>query len=151
VHLQVIHPLRVSKEKMSHKRLHIRIPVIGQATLSTQEGVVIQAQAIDISMGGLRIAAPAISLWETEYEVSISVAGRGNIKFKAFLVHENEDMAGFKIIDIESQQLHTIYLLVNDFQCTEEFIQHIDESNILDDWLLDDHGCQLDVTFEVAK
>lgn len=135
---------------MSHKRIHIRIPVIGQVLLSSTEGVVIQAQTIDISMGGLRIGSPSMPMEDTEYQVKVTTAGRGVIAFKAFPVHASGDIAGFKIIDIDDKNLQAIYHLIADFQSTEDFIKHIDEGNILHDWFIDDHGDKLNVTFETT-
>jgi len=135
---------------MSHKRIHIRIPILGKATLSGKDGVVIQVQTIDISMGGFRTASPARAFATNAFEVNIATSARGHITFSAILIHENEDMAGFKIVDIDESNLHRIYLMINDFQATEEFIHHIEEKNILHEWLIDDKGQQLDVTFEVS-
>ncbi|SHO45321.1 PilZ domain-containing protein [Desulfopila aestuarii] len=133
---------------VNHKRIHIRIPVIAHGTLSTTEGTVIQVQTIDISEGGFRVDCPSTSFGDTEFDVNISTNSRGNINFKAIGIHANGDVAGFKITDIDSCNLHTICLLIYDFQSTEEFIKYIDEKNILHEWLSDDNGDMLDVTFE---
>lgn len=135
---------------MGHKRVHIRVPILGEVTLSTLEGIVVEAQAIDISMGGIRIANPSLSIWDNEYDIRITLAGRGTIEFRAVLIHENSEVAGFKIVDIDSENLHLIFLVIADFQSTEDFIKHIEKGNILRDWFVDDHGQQLDVTFEVV-
>lgn len=134
---------------MSHKRIHIRVPVIGDATISDKSGMVIQAKTIDISAGGIRIASPLTPLEPQEYEFRVTTLGREVIAFKAEPVHSNDKIAGFQITDMGSADLHNIYLLINDFQATEDFIKHIDEHNIIHDWLIDDFGAKLDVTFEV--
>ena len=135
---------------MSHKRIHIRIPVIGNVQLVNRNGVVVQARTIDISMGGLRIGNASAPMKNAEYEVNITTAGRGVISFRALPVHIHEDFAGFKIVDIDSKDLRAIYHLIADFQSTEDFIKHIDEGNILHDWFIDDRGDKLNVTFETA-
>lgn len=134
---------------MSHKRIHIRVPVLGEASLSCKDGVVIQARTIDISAGGLRITDPTFSpMKDVEYEVEVTTRGRGKVRFLGLLAHQGGNGIGFKILSIDSANLRTIYHLVNDFQATEEFITHIEECNILGDWFVDDDGMYLNVTFE---
>lgn len=135
---------------MNHKRIHIRVPVLGNATLSNTEGFSIQAQTIDICAGGLRIANPSAPLTNCEYTIEVTSFGRGTITFTALLVHASEHIAGFKIVEMGQKDLETIYHLVADFQSTEDFIKHIDEGTIIHDWFIDDNGDKLDVTFEVA-
>lgn len=135
---------------MSHKRIHIRIPVIGDVQLANKQGAVVRARTIDISMGGLRIGNPSRPMENTEYEVKITTADRGVISFKALPVHIHADITGFKIVDIDNKDLQAIYHLIADFQSTEDFIKHIDEGNILHDWFIDDRGDRLNVTFETA-
>ncbi len=135
---------------MSRKRIHIRVPVLGEATLSDGEGGISKARIIDISAGGVRIEAPATPLADREYTVEVASYGRGTISFTARLVHANEQIAGFRIVAITGQDLRTIFHLVADFQATEEFIRHIDQGNILRDWFIDDRGNHLDITFEAA-
>jgi HKD family nuclease len=140
----------ISGGGMLHKRINIRVPFTGEAKLFSKSGAVIQARAVDISIGGIRITNHSIPLENTEYTIKISTAGRGIVKFRATLAHENEEAAGFKIIEISSKDLQTIYHMIADFQATEEFIRYIDEYNILSDWFIDSYGKYLDVTFEVA-
>lgn len=133
---------------MSHKRIHIRIPVIGDVQLENRKGMVVHARTIDISMGGLRIGNPSMPMEDIEYDVKITTVGRGVISFKALPAHIQEDSAGFKIIDIDKKNAQAIYQIIADFQSTEDFIKHIDEGNILHDWFIDDRGDRLNVTFE---
>jgi len=63
-------------------------------------------------------------------------------------VYQSDNSIGMKITSIDKDHLHSIYKLVEDFQLTEDFIKHIDSGNIIDDWLTDDSGEDLSITFE---
>jgi hypothetical protein len=112
--------------------------------------MVIQARTIDISMGGLRLGNLSKPMENTVYDVTITTAGRGVIKLQAIPVHASEDIAGFKIVEIDKKDLQAIYHLIADFQSTEDFIKHIEEGNILHDWFIDEQGDKLNVIFETA-
>ena len=134
---------------MNHKRIHLRVPVNGEASLSCGDGVVILTRTSDISAGGLRITDPTFCPErDMEYEVEVCTNGRGRLRFKGLPVYQLKDGIGMKILNIDSTNLRTIYHLVNDFLATEEFITHIVHNNILGDWFLDDDGKVLDVSFE---
>jgi PilZ domain len=134
---------------MSHKRIHIRVPILGEATLVNPE-VTIMARAIDISAGGLRIADFPTTPCDAEYLVTLTTFGRGTIEFTARLAHTDGQVAGLAIKSITPGALRTIYHLIADFQASEEFIHYIDQGDILQDWLVDEHGNHLDVTFETG-
>jgi len=134
---------------MGHKRIHIRVPVMGDVLLSCGDGVVIQADTIDISAGGIRIVDPAYALRpDMEYGVEVTTSSRGKVMFNGVLIHRGKQGIGMKIVAIDADNLRLIYQLVNDFQATGEFITHIEESNILDDWFVDENGRTVSVTFE---
>ncbi|MCG6929610.1 MAG: PilZ domain-containing protein [Desulfofustis sp.] len=133
---------------MHYQRLHIRVPVTAEVTLSIGNEVRIAARAINISAGGLCISAPSHLLDEQEYHVGILTREKGKITFSGFPVYQTASSVGIKITSIDRDNLRTIYELVEGFQLTEEFIKHIDEHDILKDWLVDEAGNDLSVTFE---
>lgn len=134
---------------MSHKRIHIQVPVLGEVAL-TNPDVTIMARAIDISAGGLRIVDFPTTPSHAEYSVTLTTYARGTIEFTARLAHTDGQIAGLAIKSITARALRTIYHRIADFQASEEFIHYIDQCDILQDWVVDDHGNHLDVTFEIG-
>ncbi|MEJ2056316.1 MAG: PilZ domain-containing protein [Desulfofustis sp.] len=133
---------------MQYQRLHIRVPATAAVTLSSSGSVRITASAINISAGGICITAPSHVLEDSEYFVEIITPDKIKIVFSGFPVYQTETTVGIKITRISKDDLKTIYQLVQRFQLTEEFIRHIDERDILQDWLVDEAGNDLSVTFE---
>ena len=133
---------------MQYQRLHIRVPVSADVTLSSGEKVRIGAHAINISAGGLCISAPSHLLEELDYYIEILTRENGKITFSGFPIYQSDTSVGIKITSIDKENLNTIYKLVEGFQLTEDFIKHIDEHDILKDWLVDEAGNDLSVTFE---
>jgi len=135
---------------MSHTRVAIRVPIIGKARLLQSSDLVIEARAIDISAVGIRVSNLSQRLADVDYLVEVTTVSRGNLRFTARPVHGNSDFAGLKITEITSNDLKKIYQVITDFQATEDFIKHIDQSEIIDDWFSDESGEQLDISFEVV-
>jgi hypothetical protein len=133
---------------MQYQRLHIRVPATGEAILKIGDQVTIAASVINISAGGICITAPAQVLKDNEYYIEILTNDEGKIEFAGLPVYQTETSVGFKITTIEKEDLKAIYRLVEGFQLTEEFIKHIDEHDILKDWLVDEAGNDLSVTFD---
>ena len=133
---------------MQYQRLHIRVPVTADVTLSVGDEVKIEARAINISAGGLCIATPSHLLGEQEYHITIITKESGKIGFAGVPVYQTESSVGIKITSIDKGDLRTIYELVEGFQLSEDFIKHIDKHDILKDWLVDEAGNDLSVTFE---
>jgi len=133
---------------MQYQRLHIRVPAAGEATLKGGDQVVVAASVINISAGGICITAPARELEDDEYLIEILTKEEGKIQFAGLPVYQSESSVGIKITVIDREDLMAIYRLVEGFQLTEEFIKHIDEHDILKDWLVDEAGDDLSVTFE---
>lgn len=119
----------------------------GQAVLGGKNGISIKATAIDISEGGFGVAVSETKLTCDEYTIDITT-GRGRIHCTAELIHQSEESAGFRITRIDRANFKKIVNLVTDFQSTEEFIKHVDEHDLLDDWLRDDEGNEVQVTFD---
>ena len=135
---------------MQYQRLHIRVPADGEAILKFGDQVTIAASMINISAGGICITAPAHELEDQEYWIEILTKEVGRIQFSGFPVYKTETSVGIKISSIEKEDLKAIYRLVEGFQLTEEFIKHIDEHDILKDWLVDETGHDLSVTFDTG-
>ena len=136
---------------MLYKRLHIRVPVSGRVILSVGHRVRVKASAIDISVGGLCIAAPSYLLDQDEYHIEITMPSKEKIRFSGLPVYQTDKSVGIKITSIETKNLKIIYQLVEGFQLTEDFIKHIDERDILADWFADDAGNKLDISFETES
>jgi hypothetical protein len=126
------------------------VPVTAKVTLAVGDEVRVAARAINISAGGLCIAAPSHLLNEQEYHVEILTKENGRITFSGVPVYQTLSSVGIKISSIDKKNLRTIYELVEGFQLTEEFIKHIDEHDILKDWMVDEAGHDLSITFETA-
>lgn len=135
---------------MQYQRLHIRVPATAEVTLSISDSVRISASAINISAGGICITAPSHVLEDDEYYVEVITPEKIKVVFSGFPVYQTETTVGIKITKISKDDLKTIYQLVQGFQLTDEFIKHIDEHDMLKDWLVDEAGNDLSVTFETG-
>ena len=133
---------------MHYKRLHIRVPVSGSVILSAGHRVRVKAIAINISVGGLCIAAPSHILDQDEYHIEITMPSKEKIRFSGLSVYQTDKSVGIKITSIGNRNLKKIYQLIEGFQLTEDFIKHIDEHDILEDWFVDNTGNNLDISFE---
>ena len=133
---------------MHYKRLHIRVPVSGHVILSAGHRVRVKASAINISVGGLCIAAPSHILDQDEYHIEITMPSKEKIRFSGLPVYQTDKTVGIKITSVENKNIKKIYQLVEGFQLTEDFIKHIDERDILADWFVDNAGNKLDISFE---
>ena len=50
-----------------------------------------------------------------------------------------------------TNHLKIIYQIVGNFQRTDDFIKYIDERDIIHDWLVDESGEDIAITFETEK
>lgn len=133
---------------MYYKRLHIRVPATGKAVLSDKEGVRVEATVINVSAGGFRITAPRHPLDYADHHIEIITPIRGKVQFAGLPVYQTEGSVGIKITSIEKSELKKIYQLVQDYQITEDFIKQIEDKDLLKDWLVDEAGNDLSITFE---
>ena len=133
---------------MYYKRLHIRVPASGKAVLSDREGIRVEATLINVSAGGFRITVPGHTLDHTDHHIEIITPSRGKIQFTGVPVYQTEENVGIKITAVEIDDLKKIYQLVQDFQLSEDFIKQIEEQDLLKDWLVDETGNALTITFE---
>jgi hypothetical protein len=133
---------------MQYRRLHIRVPASGNAILSVGEEIRVEATVINVSAGGFSIKAPSHLLDQIDYHIEIVTPSRGRIQFYGLPVYQTEESVGIKITSIDKDNLTKIYHLVQDFELTEEFIKQIEERDLLKDWLVDETGNDLAITFE---
>jgi hypothetical protein len=133
---------------MQYRRLHIRVPASGSAILSIGEEIRVEATVINVSAGGFCLAAPSHLLDQVEYHIEIVTPSCGKIQFSGLPVYQTEDSVGTKITSIDKDNLKKIYQLVQEFELTEDFIKQIEERNLLKDWLVDETGNDLTITFE---
>lgn len=136
---------------MRYQRLHIRVPATGKVFLSNPEGIKVQASIINVSTGGLCISAPSHLIDENEYQIQIITPSHGKILFSGLPVYQSTECIGIKITFIERDHLKKINQIVENFQITEDFIKHIDEKDIIDDWFVDETGEDITITFETAQ
>ena len=133
---------------MRYQRLHIRVPASGQVTLATEEKIIVKASIINVSAGGLCITAPSHRIDQNEYRIQVVTPSHGTIHFSGFPVYQDFESIGIKITSIEKDQLKIIYQIVGSFQLSDDFIKYIDERDIIHDWLVDESGEDIEITFD---
>ena len=136
---------------MKYQRLHIRVPASGDAILLEKGNVRVEASLINVSAGGLCVTAPSHLIDKHEYQVEVITPSHGTINFSGVPVYQNFESIGIKITSIEKDQLKIIYQIVGNFQLTDDFIKYIDHRDIIHDWLVDESGEDIAITFEAEK
>ncbi len=132
---------------MGYKRIHVRVPISGDAVLSNND-IAIQATAIDISPGGLGITDSNDDLGESEYNVVVTTSDGKIIAFTATLVRQDVDRAGFRTKDMDEDALQTILELTDEYQTTTDFVEQVAAHDLLNQQFIDDDGTELEVTFD---
>ncbi|WP_163340484.1 PilZ domain-containing protein [Desulfopila sp. IMCC35008] len=133
---------------MGYKRAHIRIPLQAYATLSCRQSRRVKAQAVNISAGGIGLSNDKPPLNNTEYHVQVTTNTGECFTMLASVVYRNRELAGLKTIFIDRDSMRTIKKIVARFESSNEFISHIEQQDILNDWFVDDNGQKLDFGFE---
>ena len=136
---------------MKYQRLHIRVPASGDAILLEKGDVKVEASVINVSFGGFCITAPSHLIDQHEYQVAVITPSHGKIRFSGVPVYQTLESIGIKITSIEKDQLKIIYQIVGSFQLTDDFIKYIDERDIIHDWLVDESGEDIAITFETEE
>ena len=136
---------------MKYQRLHIRVPASGDAVLLKKGDVKVEASVINVSAGGLGITAPSHLIDQHEYQIKVTTPSHGKIHFSGVPVYQSFESIGIKITSIEKEQLKIIYQIIGSFQLTDDFIKYIDERDIIHDWLVDETGEDIAITFETEK
>jgi hypothetical protein len=135
---------------MKYTRLHIRVPAAGGAMLVRGNHLTVKAEIINISAGGIRITSPSFRLDDGAYRVELLIRSTGRIVFSGFPVYQSTHSVGIRILSIEPDHLKKIYQLVEGFQISEDFIRHIDQGDIINDWFTDESGEEISITFETS-
>ena len=125
------------------------MPLVGVISLVSKSGLLIKARALDISENGIGINEIATCPENVEYQIQITTISHGKIHFSGILVHTYKNTAGFMITNIDSSNYEILKNIINDFQATEEFIKRIETHNIMIDWLRDNEGNEINLTFEI--
>jgi hypothetical protein len=136
---------------MGFNRAFIRVPFLGDVTLSYREGLVIQARAIDICEAGLGIKNYSKIPIDTKCEINVATVDYGNLSFIGRLAHTYKKTAGLEITSVSEKNLAILKNIVAVYQTTEAFIQCIDPGDLIDEWLVDSDGRYIDVVFEIPN
>ncbi len=133
---------------MRYRRLHIRIPASGDVTLTNDAEIIVKSTIINVSAGGLCISAPSHLIDQNEYQIEVITPFHGTFHFSGFPVYQTFESLGIKITTIAKDQLKIIYQIVGNFQLSDDFIKYIDQKDIIHDWLVDETGEDIEITFD---
>jgi c-di-GMP-binding flagellar brake protein YcgR len=131
---------------MAHKRIHVRVPLDGEATLSNKSNPKVKARAIDISKGGVAVTAFPEGLSDNVYRIDILIQEGQNVQIVAKLLRVDNNVAGFQTLQIDQKSQDVINELVSEYQKTPDFIKQLDEFNMLG--AVDEEGNEIEITFE---
>ena len=131
---------------MPHRRIHVRVPLSGNATLLSGDNMSIKARTIDISHGGVAITDFSNEVPNTEYQIEIwSEEGR-RIELSARLVRVDGGIAGFQALQVDHESMKIIDHLIFEYQTTVDFINQANDFHLLE--AFDEKGNVIDVTFD---
>jgi c-di-GMP-binding flagellar brake protein YcgR len=128
---------------MEFKRIYVRVPLHGEAILSHSNKPTIKARTINISQGGVAVAAFSEEVLSAEYQIEIFIEPERQIKIFAQLVRLDDSVAAFQFLQADPNSVEVIKNLVFEYEETLDFIENLDEFN-----LLDEEGNEIEITFE---
>jgi len=131
---------------MKHKRIHVRVPLIGEAILSNNIHPTIKARTIDISHGGVAIVDLSEELPAGEYQIEILTESGQRIEIVAQLVRVVDFIADFQTLQIDQDSQEIIKHLIFEYQESIDFIKQLDECNLHK--VIDEGGNEIEITFE---
>jgi len=131
---------------MKQKRLHVRLPLNGDAVLSDGSNPIIKASTINISLGGVAIVGFPKIISPAEYQIKILTEVGQEIEIFAQLVQVDDSIAGFQTLRIDQKSQEIIKELVFEYQQSIDFIKQLDEFNLHK--VLDEEGNEIEITFE---
>jgi c-di-GMP-binding flagellar brake protein YcgR len=131
---------------MGYRRIHVRVPLNGVATLSSSSNPTIKARSIDISQGGAAITAFSGEISNAEYQIEILTEAGQRIEIFAQLVRVDDPIAGFQTLQMDQKSQEIIEKLVLEYQRTLELIIHMDRFNLLQ--VMNEEGNEIEITFE---
>jgi c-di-GMP-binding flagellar brake protein YcgR len=133
---------------MRFKRIFVRVPLNGEAILSNSNNPTIKARTIDISQGGVSVVRFSKEVPVAEYHIEILTEAGQKIEIFAKLVRVDDSIAGFQTLQIDQKSQEIIQNLVFEYETTDDFINQLDEFNLLDDKVVDEEGNEIEITFE---
>ncbi|MCB2173986.1 PilZ domain-containing protein [bacterium] len=135
---------------MSYRRIHVRVPLEAKALVSSEQTSVIKARAIDISHGGVAVTdMPAAALPEADYHIEVTIQDGRKINLTTRLVRQTDKLAAFQAFHINQRSWKIIRELVFNYQETDDYIRQMEEYRLLDNYLVDDSGNEIDISFDV--
>ena len=131
---------------MKHKRIHVRVPLNGEAILLNSSNPTVKAHTIDISQGGVAISAFSEELPAGEYQIEILTESGQRIEIVAQLVRVVDSIAGFQTLRIDQKSQKIIRDLIFEYQESIDFFKQLDEYNLHK--VIDEGGNEIEITFE---
>ena len=133
---------------MELKRIYVRVPLSGDAILSNSSKPTIRARTINISQGGVAVVTFSEEVLSSEYQIEILTEAGQRIEIFAKLVRVDDSIAGFQTLQIDQKSQEVIKNMVFEYETTTDFINQMDEFNLLNDKLVDEEGNEIEITFE---
>lgn len=135
---------------MNDRRTHVRVPIEAEAFLSSEQTSVIKARTIDISHGGVALTdVSATVLPATDYRIEVIIQDGRKISLTARLVRQTSKIAAFQVFHIDQKSWQIIKELVFSYQETDDFIKQMEKYRLLDNYLVDESGDEIDISFDV--
>lgn len=128
---------------MELKRIYVRVPLQSEAILSHGNKPTIKARTINISQGGIAVAAFSEEVLNADYQIEILIESGQRIKMLAQLVRLEDSVAAFQFLQAEPKSVEVIKNLVFEYEETIDFIEKLVELN-----LRDEEGNEIEITFE---
>ena len=83
-----------------------------------------------------------------EYQIEILTEAGQRIEIFAKLVRVDDSIAGFQTLQMDKKSQEIIKNLVFEYETTPDFINQLDEFNLLNDKVVDEEGNEIEITFE---
>lgn len=134
---------------MGYKRISVRVPIDGTATLKSAADTHVGVKTRDISVEGFGVEHFPGEVDSLNYQVDVTLKADVKLHFTGKLVkHHNTSTTGFMIVDISDEDRSYIASLVEEYQKTEDFVRQVGDYEILPQSYIDEDGTELDITFE---
>lgn len=133
---------------MGNKRRYIRVPMSGEAILSSSNNPTITARIINISQGGVAVTTLSEEIPTGEYQIEILTEAGQKIEIFAHLVRLDNSIAGFETLQIDQKSKELIKNLVFEYETTDDFINQLDEFDLFNDKVVDEEGNEIEIIFE---
>ena len=134
---------------MAYKRISVRVPIDGTATLKSTTNTHVGVKTRDISAEGFGVEQFPGEIDSLNYQVEVTLNTGVKLHFTGKLVkHQNSSTTGFMIVDITDEDRSYITKLVEEYQKTDDFVRQVGDYEILPQSFIDEDGTELDITFE---